>query len=102
METGKKNLCLSGGVALNCVANGKLQASEIFKNIWIQPASGDAGGALGAALFANYNFLKERVVNKNDSMKGSYLGPRFNDEEVSIILNELKAPSHFFPMRMNY
>ena len=96
-ETGKKNLCLSGGVALNCVANGKLQSKKIFEDIWIQPASGDAGGALGAALFANYQLLeKDRVVEKNDSMKGSYLGPRFENEEVSIILKELKAPSHFF------
>ena len=95
--TDKKNLCLSGGVALNCVANGKLQSKKIFENIWIQPASGDAGGALGAALFANYQLLKkDRVVEKNDSMKGSYLGPRFENEEVSVILNELKAPSHFF------
>jgi carbamoyltransferase len=96
-ETGKKNLCLSGGVALNCVANGKLQSKKIFEEIWIQPASGDAGGALGAALFTNYQLLKkDRVVDKNDSMKGSYLGPRFKNEEISIILNELKAPSHFF------
>lgn len=96
-ETGKKNLCLSGGVALNCVANGKLQSKKIFENIWFQPASGDAGGALGAALFANYQLLKkDRVVEENDSMKGSYLGPRFENEEISIILDELKAPSHFF------
>ena len=96
-ETGKKNLCLSGGVALNCVANGKLQSKKIFENIWIQPASGDAGGALGAALFANYQLLKrERVVEKNDSMKGSYLGPRFKNEEIIRFLNDLNAPSHFF------
>ena len=96
-ETGKKNLCLSGGVALNCVANGKLQSKKIFENIWIQPASGDAGGALGAALFANYQLLKrKRVVEKNDSMKGSFLGPRFENEEISRFLNDLKAPSHFF------
>ena len=96
-ETGKNNLCLSGGVALNCVANGKLQSKKIFDEIWIQPASGDAGGALGAALFTNYQLLKrDRAVEKNDSMKGSYLGPRFENEELSIILNELKAPSHFF------
>ena len=69
-ETGKNNLCLSGGVALNCVANGKLHSAKIFENIWIQPASGDAGGALGAALFTNYQLLKrDRVVDKNDSMK---------------------------------
>jgi carbamoyltransferase len=96
-ETGKNNLCLSGGVALNCVANGKLQSKKIFQEIWIQPASGDAGGALGAALFTNYQLLKrDRAVEKNDSMKGSYLGPRFKNEEVSIILDELKAPFHFF------
>jgi carbamoyltransferase len=97
-ETGKSNLCLSGGVALNCVANGKLQASKIFDNIWIQPASGDAGGALGAALFTNFQLLKrERTANKNDSMKGSYLGPRFENEEISKFLKESKAPSYFFP-----
>ena len=96
-ETGKKNLCLSGGVALNCVANGKLQSKKIFENIWIQPSSGDAGGALGAALFANYQLLKRsRVVEKNDSMKGSYLGPRFEHKEISRFLNESKAPFHFF------
>ena len=96
-ETSKKNLCLSGGVALNCVANGKLQSKKIFENIWIQPASGDAGGALGAALFANYKLLqRKRNVDKNDSMKGSYLGPRFENEEISKILNEKKAPFHFF------
>jgi carbamoyltransferase len=97
-ETNKSNLCLSGGVALNCVANGKLQASKIFENIWIQPASGDAGGALGAALFANYQLLnRNRPVNKHDSMKGSYLGPRFKNEEISKFLEESKANSHFFP-----
>ena len=96
-ETGQTNLCLSGGVALNCVANGKLQASKIFENIWIQPASGDAGGALGAALFSNYQLLKkERVVEKNDSMLGSYLGPRFENEEIFEFLKEKSAPAHFF------
>ena len=96
-ETGKNNLCLSGGVALNCVANGKLQSQKIFENIWIQPASGDAGGALGAALFTNYQLLlRDRAVEKNDSMKGSYLGPRFENEEISKFLNDVKAPSHFF------
>ena len=96
-ETGKNNLCLSGGVALNCVANGKLHSAKIFENIWIQPASGDAGGALGAALFTNYQLLKrDRVVDKNDSMKGSYLGPRFKNEEVSINLKDLNAPFHFY------
>ena len=97
-ETDKSNLCLSGGVALNCVANGKLQASKVFDNIWIQPASGDAGGALGAALFANFQLLKrDRIINKNDSMKGSYLGPRFENEEISEFLKRTNAPSNFFP-----
>ena len=95
-ETGQTNLCLSGGVALNCVANGKLQKSKIFENIWIQPASGDAGGALGAALFTNYQLLNmNRVVDKNDSMKGSYLGPRFENEEISEFLKKEQAPSQF-------
>ena len=82
----------SGGVALNCVANGKLLANKVFENIWIQPSSGDAGGALGAALFTNFQlFKRERVVNKNDSMKGSYLGPRFENQEISQFL---KIPMH--------
>ena len=97
-ETGKSNLCLSGGVALNCVANGKLQASKIFENIWIQPASGDAGGALGAALFTNFQLLKrDRIAKKNDSMRGSYLGPRFENQEISQFLKKINVPSHFFP-----
>ncbi len=78
-----ENLCLAGGVALNCVANGKIQKENIFKNIWIQPASGDAGGSLGAALAFWYDELNnERIVEKNDSMNGSYLGPNFSDEEI--------------------
>ena len=84
------NLCLSGGVALNCVANGKILKNKIFKNIWIQPASGDAGGALGAALAYLYhdkNF--ERKVNLN-FMKGSYLGPEFLDEEIEENLKNSK------------
>ena len=96
-QTGKKNLCLSGGVALNCVANGKLQSKKIFENIWIQPASGDAGGALGAALFLNYQLLnRERKVNKQDSMTGSFLGPRFTNSEISSFINETNACSTFY------
>lgn len=96
-ETGKKNLCLSGGVALNCVANGKLLAKNIFDNIWIQPASGDAGGALGAALFTNYQLLdRDRKVNSNDSMKGSYLGPKFDDDQISDFLNDVGGVSQIF------
>ena len=83
-ETGEKNLCLAGGVALNCVANGILLREKIFENIWIQPAAGDAGGALGAALCAWYlHYKNERcVTNDRDMMKGAYLGPEFNDEEI--------------------
>jgi carbamoyltransferase len=82
------NLCMAGGVALNCVANGKILKEALFKNIWIQPASGDAGGALGAAQAFYYHELNnKREILKTDSMKGSYLGPQFTDDEVE---NELK------------
>ena len=89
-ETGERNLCLAGGVALNCVANGILLREKIFENIWIQPAAGDAGGALGAALSTWYlHHNKERVVSsERDAMKGSYLGPEFTDNEIE---NELTA-----------
>ena len=74
-ETGQRNLCLAGGVALNCVANGKLLKAGVFDQIWVQPAAGDAGGALGAAL-ASYHihYNKPRHSEKKDTMKGSYLG----------------------------
>jgi len=83
-ETGERNLCLAGGVALNCVANGVLLRKKIFDNIWIQPAAGDAGGALGAALSAWYiHYKKDRVVSSGrDAMKGSYLGPKFSSDEI--------------------
>lgn len=84
-ETGEKNLCLAGGVALNCVANGVLMRENIFENIWIQPAAGDAGGALGAALCAwHLHYSKERTLSNTarDAMKGSYLGPEFTDDEI--------------------
>jgi len=83
-ETGLKNLALAGGVALNCVANGKLLREGPFENIWIQPAAGDAGGALGAALVGWYSYLNNpRIVDgKTDSQFGSYLGPEFNNEEI--------------------
>ena len=82
-----KNLCMAGGVALNCVANGKVLANKTFENIWVQPAAGDAGGSLGAALAYWYQELKhKRKINPKDSMEGSYLGPRF---ENSIIEKEL-------------
>ncbi len=87
-----KNLCLAGGVALNCVANGNVYKEKIFENIWVQPAAGDAGGALGAAL-AYYHLQKKnkRNVNALDDMKGSYLGPEFNDEQIENILNKIGA-----------
>jgi carbamoyltransferase len=83
-ETGEKNLCLAGGVALNCVANGILLRENIFENIWIQPAAGDAGGALGAALSAwHLHHAKERKVSpERDAMKGAFLGPNFSDDEI--------------------
>jgi carbamoyltransferase len=82
------NLCMAGGVALNCVINGKILKEGLFKNIWIQPASGDAGGALGAAQAFYYQELdNEREILKPDLIKGSYLGPQFTDDEVE---NELK------------
>lgn len=88
-ETGKKNLTLAGGVALNCVANGLLLREGPFENIWIQPASGDAGGALGAALITWYDYLgNERTISKTDSQKGSYLGPEFNETEIEKFINE--------------
>ncbi len=82
-ETGAKNLCLAGGVALNCVANGKILRDGRFKGIWIQPAAGDAGGALGAALAAYYLFRGQpRVQTSHDQMKGSYLGPEYSQSEI--------------------
>lgn len=91
--TGQKNLCLAGGVALNCVANGKLLKEKIFDNIWIQPAAGDAGGAIGAALGAYYlQTKKERKVTSNlDAMKGSYLGPQYSQEEIEARLSAIGA-----------
>ncbi|MDG2176838.1 MAG: carbamoyltransferase [Gammaproteobacteria bacterium] len=82
-ETGLKNLCLSGGVALNCVANGKLLESGIVDNLWIQPAAGDAGGALGAAQALHHHYYNgARNVIADDAMQGSYLGPAFTDEQI--------------------
>ncbi len=86
-----KNLCLAGGVALNCVANGKILKEKIFKDIWIQPASGDAGGSLGAALAYWYRELDNPRNDFKDQMKGSYLGPSLNEKEIESQLKELKA-----------
>jgi carbamoyltransferase len=92
-ETGERNLCLAGGVALNCVANGILLRERIFDNIWIQPAAGDAGGALGAALsiwHLHYN-KKRKISVHRDSMKGAYLGPEFSNDEIETDLRACGA-----------
>lgn len=95
--SGMNNLCLAGGVALNCVANGKLLRSKIFDQIWIQPASGDAGGALGAALFTHFQLMdKNRVPKASDSMKGSFLGPCFTTDEIRDFLTGSDTPHHFY------
>ena len=91
-EYNLENLCLAGGVALNCVANGLIQREKIFKNIWIQPAAGDAGGSLGSALALWHMHLKKkRNPSKNDNMKGSYLGPSFSKNSVKDELEKLGA-----------
>ncbi|MBD5538264.1 MAG: hypothetical protein HDQ99_22005 [Lachnospiraceae bacterium] len=90
---GIDNLVIAGGVGLNCVANGKLQNRQIFKNIWIQPAAGDAGGALGAALYAYYAYFKQkRIVNHKDSQNGSQLGPSYSNDEIKKWLSDKKIP----------
>ena len=87
-----RNLCMAGGVALNCVANGKILKDKVFENIWIQPAAGDAGGSLGAALAYWYKELKKpRTIDENDSMSGSYLGPKYNNEIIENKLKDLKG-----------
>tara|TARA_B100000787_G_scaffold36947_1_gene25965 strand:+ start:1502 stop:3337 length:1836 start_codon:yes stop_codon:yes gene_type:complete len=86
------NLCMAGGVALNCVANGKILRDKAFKDIWIQPASGDAGGALGGALALWYKELNNpRIVNSNDSMQGSYLGPSYDQTSIEEELKKCSA-----------
>ncbi len=89
--TGQKNLCLAGGVALNCVANGLIQREKVFDRIWIQPAAGDAGGALGAAL-AVWHMSKDRpqprTVIQPDAMQGAFLGPEFSDDEIEAVLKQ--------------
>jgi carbamoyltransferase len=91
-ETGEKNLCLAGGVALNCVGNGRILREGPFENIWIQPAAGDAGGALGAALSVWYQYLDNKrdvrqvCANNSDGMKGAYLGPAYTSDEVGEFL----------------
>lgn len=93
-ETGQKKLCLAGGVALNCVANGRLLKEGPFEDIWIQPASGDAGGALGAALFVWYQYLgNQRIADElHDAQMGSYLGPEYSNDQILDFLIEHSIP----------
>src|SRR5215204_4023259 len=93
-ETGEKNLCLAGGVALNCVGNGRILRERIFENIWIQPAAGDAGGALGAALFAWHQAMgKPRQADgQKDTQAGSYLGPEYSRNEIRQYLQSQNIP----------
>jgi carbamoyltransferase len=96
--TNQNNLCLAGGVALNCVANGILSKSNIFENIWIQPAAGDAGGSLGAALAVWYLMLenKRNIEGKNQNMKGAYLGPQYKNEDIKSFLDSCEANYNFY------
>lgn len=98
-ETKQKNLCLAGGVALNCVGNGKILREGPFDNIWIQPAAGDAGGALGAALFVWYQYLdNQRIADgQRDFMKASLLGPEYNDDQILQYLNANNIPFDKLP-----
>ncbi|MBY0470799.1 carbamoyltransferase [bacterium] len=91
-ETGKKNLCLAGGVALNCVANGRLLREGPFEKVWVQPAAGDAGGALGAALAVWHQYYQQPRQPLKDQMEGSYLGPSFSDREIEEFLSSHKIP----------
>jgi carbamoyltransferase len=94
-ETGAKNLCLAGGVALNCVANGRLLREGPFEDIWIQPAAGDAGGALGAALSCWHDYLhKGRAEPRGDGMRGSFLGPLYSEAQAIRYLDSVKASYH--------
>ena len=96
--TNSRNLCLSGGVALNCVANGKIEELKLFDEIYIQPASGDAGGSLGCALAINHMYFRQKrfYSDHNDLMKGSYLGPYYSDKEISIVNKKFKAEFEYF------
>ncbi|MBD62873.1 MAG: hypothetical protein CMD68_02195 [Gammaproteobacteria bacterium] len=96
--TNQNNLCLAGGVALNCVANGILSKSKIFENIWIQPAAGDAGGSLGAALAVWYLMLenKRNIKDKNQNMKGAYLGPQYKNDDIKSFLDTCEANYYFY------
>ncbi len=96
-KTGCKNLVMAGGVALNCVANGKLIKKGIFENIWFQPAAGDAGGALGSALAAWHMYYEQpRKAHTSDTMVGSYLGPSFDEKDIKLVLNSYNAKAEHF------
>jgi len=95
--TGMQNLVMAGGVALNCVANGRVLREGPFENVWIQPAAGDAGGALGAALIAWHHHLeKPRIVDPQDSQKGSLLGPAYENNDIRVFLDSVGARYHYF------
>ncbi len=95
-QTGERNLCLAGGVALNCVANGRLLHEGPFERLWIQPAAGDAGGALGAALAAWHEYEgRDRAPVTPDAMVGAYLGPAFSDEEIETFLDREALPREY-------
>lgn len=98
-QTGEKYLSLAGGVALNCVGNGKLLRENIFDDIWIQPAAGDAGGALGAALIIYHHYFDKPLLEKKgrDLQRGSYFGTHYNNEEIQKFLERYKLPAHQFP-----
>src|SRR5207302_1052112 len=93
-QTGQRHLCLAGGVALNCVANAQILHEGIFDKVWIQPAAGDAGGALGAALFAWHQVLgnERQADGTNDSQRGSYLGPEYSNDEIRVYLEQQRIP----------
>src|SRR2546422_3162754 len=93
-ETGLENLCLAGGVALNCVGNGRILREGPFKRLWIQPAAGDAGGAVGAALVAAHRFLDlpREIDESSDAMNGAFLGPAFSNDEIELFLKKIEAP----------
>jgi carbamoyltransferase len=98
--TGKKNLCLAGGVALNCVSNGKLVRSAMFDNVWVQPAAGDAGGSLGAALYAWHGLLgnPRKTDDVHDKMKGGFLGPGFTRDQIKEFLDQNALPYDEMPL----
>jgi len=98
-ETGARHLCLAGGVALNCVANGRILKAGIFDDIWIQPASGDAGGAVGSALYVWHMVQGQprEADGRTDRMNGAYLGPEFPDEQIQEYLEARGYPARRLP-----